>query len=405
MSGAGAARPSAAALPWYLASSSLWLAAMTLQTFLVQWLLVFHLHADAMQLGASRALMDIPPLAMLLIGGVLADRSDGRRLLAGLSLAACLPPLAMLAAIGHLGYAAILGFGIVMALLQTASDPARAAMLNRITRIDIQRTVTLATLVTTLVAMAAYWLGGRLETLGLAAVLGIQSALFAAAAAAASRLPPLPPPPRGMAPPVRDGLRALWKLPPVRDILAMNFASSMFNAGAYAIVAPLLVREVYAGDAAFLSALFIAFTIGSTGANALLLAFMPLRRPGRVFLRMQLVRIAILAALWCAPPPWLFLALIGAWGVVMGVTSTLVRTTVQEQAPPPHRAKILAALIASFMVASPASALILGFAVEFTSAATGLLPGIAISLAIFAFGRWKSDLWRYESSDSARPWA
>ena len=86
----------------------------------------------------------------------------------------------------------------------------------------------------------------------------------------------------------------------------------------------------------------------------------------------------------------------------MGITSTLVRTTVQEMAPTPHRAKTLAVLLASFLVASPFSALVLGFVVHASDAPAGLLPGVFLSLGIFAVGvRW-SGLWHFESPSFAR---
>ena len=388
--------PGRSELPWYLASSGSWLAAMTLQGFLVQWLLVFHLEVEAMELGVSRALMETPPLVMLLIAGVVADRVDGRRVLIALSVAACLPPLLLAGAGGQAGYWVVVAFGMVMALLQSATDPSRAAMMNRITRIDIQRTVTLTTVVTMFISLGAIWLGGRLESVGLGTVLALQAALFAVSAGAVARLSPQPPA-GGVGLDLAPGLRALWRLPLVRNVIAINFVSAMFNAGAYAVVVPLIVREVYAGDAAFLASVFIAFTIGSAGSNVVLLLLMPLRRPGRVFVVMQLTRLVILAALWAEPPAWAFFALISCWGVNMGVTSTLARTTVQELAPGEHRAKILAILLASFMVAAPVSALMLGFVVELGDAPAGLLPGVVVSLALFLVGRYSSGLWSFES--------
>lgn len=395
--------PRRAEFAWYLASSSAWLAAMTVQTYLVQWLLVFHLNVEALELGASRALMEAPPLLMLLVGGVFADRLESRRLLIALALAACLPPLAMAAGVGRLAYGPIIAFGIAMALLQTASDPARARMMNRVTRIDIQRTVALTTFATTLVGIGAYQLAGRLETLGLGTVLLIQTGLFALAGAATVRLSPQPL--AGTAPALATdlaaGLRALWKAPLVRDVIGINFVSALFNAGAYIVVLPLVVRDVYGADGAFLANMFTVFTIGSTSATLLLFFLMPLRRPGRVFLLMQITRVAILLGLWLQPPSWLFFALILAWGVNMGVTTTVVRTTVQELAPEAHRAKILSILIASFMVSSPISALLLGGVVAATDALTGLLPGVVVSLAILLVGISATDLWRFEPPSSA----
>ena len=58
--------------------------------FLIQWLLVFYLRTDAMQLGFSRALMELPPIILLLLGGIYADRTDGRRMLLWISGTAAL---------------------------------------------------------------------------------------------------------------------------------------------------------------------------------------------------------------------------------------------------------------------------------------------------------------------------
>ena len=249
MNGRSAAKPPLprrAELPWYLAGSGFWLAAMALQTWLVQWLLVFHLDMPPAQFGASRALIDLPPLAMLLIAGTVADRVDGRRVLIALSAAACVPPLLVAASIAHLSYWTALAFGVAMALMQWTTEPSRAAMMNRVTRIDIQRTVTLTTLATTFVSLGAVWLAGRLATVGVAYVLLLLVALLVVAGGAALPLSPQPPT-AGPRADLSAGLKSLWRLPLVRNIIGLNLLSSMFNAGAYLVVVPLMIREVYAG--------------------------------------------------------------------------------------------------------------------------------------------------------------
>ena len=62
------------------------MAAMSLQGFLITWLIVGVLHTPADRVGFGRALIEMPGLAILLIGGVLADRTDGRRLLIACTL-------------------------------------------------------------------------------------------------------------------------------------------------------------------------------------------------------------------------------------------------------------------------------------------------------------------------------
>jgi Major Facilitator Superfamily len=194
------------------------------------------------------------------------------------------------------------------------------------------------------------------------------------------------------------GFKAAWRQPLIRSIILLNFLSSLFNAGAYIIAVPFIVKDVYGGDAAFFATVMMTFTAGSIGSNVLLLRFMPLRRPGRLFLLMQPTRVAILTLLWLKPSLWLFYLAILAWGLNMGVTTTLVRTTVQELADPSHRGQILAVLLVSFMVAAPASSIVLGGVIAHYDPLSALLPGIVMSLAIFAIGFAVSGLWRYEAA-------
>lgn len=397
---AGTELPPPSAYPWFLASSSLWLAGMSLQGFLFTWLLVGVLERPADEAGFARSLAEFPPLVVLFLGGLLGDRFNGRAYLAVMHLLVALPPLliASVYSMGLLGYWWVVLFGVLMASLQALSDPARQSLISRVARMDIQRAVTIMIITSSLVGLSGFYLGGRLDVLGLGTVLAIQSALFLGGTIAILRLPPLP----RMGDPRRRttlsaGFRAVWQAPLVRDIISLNLLSSLFNAGAYVVVIPYIVREVYGGDAAFYASVMMVFSAGSIGSSVLLLAFMPLARPGRLFLLMQLTRVLILLALFIEPSLWLFYLAMFAWGLNMGITTTLVRTTVQELADPVRRAQILSVLLLSFMITAPVSSLLLGVLIEHTTPLTALLPGVLISLVIFLLGTWRSGLWEYRS--------
>lgn len=393
--------PSRSAYPWYLTSTSLWMAGMSLQGFLFTWLLVGTLETPADQVGIARSLAEFPPLAILLLGGVLGDRFNGRHFLTAMHLLMALPPLLIVGVFeaGALSYAWVVVFGVLMASIQAFSDPARQSALSRVSRLDVQRSVTIMTIFTSGVGIGGFYLGGRLDELGLTAVLLIQALIFALGMIATWRLPDLP---AVQAPTARPrlgaGLSALAQLPLVRNVIGLNFISSLFNAGAYIVAIPYIAKEVYGGDAGFFALVMTVFTIGSIGSNVILLAFMPLRRPGRLFLIMQLTRTVILLLLWSEPSLWLFYAGILAWGLNMGVTTTMVRTTVQELAPAPVRAQILSVLLFSFLVSSPISSVLLGFLISETTPLAALLPGVVVSLLIFVAGLVWSGLWRYEFS-------
>ena len=378
---------------------------MSLQGFLFTWLLVGVLEIPADQAGVARSLAEFPPLAMLLIGGALGDRFNGRSYLAAMHLLMCVPPLAiaMVFELGLLSYWWVVTFGVLMAGIQSLSDPVRQSTLARVAHFDIQRAVTIMTIATSLVGIGGMYVGGQLERLGLATVLLIQSLTFLGGLAAVWRLPSLPGVRSAQRPNIGAGLKAVLRLPLVRNVIGLNFLSSLFNAGAYIIVIPYIVKEIYLGDAETFALVLIIFTIGAIGSNVALLAFMPLRRPGRLFLILQLTRVAILSVIWLQPTLMLFYAALIVWGINQGMTTTLARAIVQELAPPEEGARILSVLIFSFMVSAPVSAILLGVLVERFDPMAGLVPGMAISLVIFGIGIVKSGLWPYQSDAAPAP--
>ena len=392
--------PPRSAYPWYLLSSSLWMGGMSMQGFLFTWLLVGILEIAPDQVGLTRSIAELPPLVMLLLGGLLGDRINGRSYLASMHLLMCLPPLvvAMVFELGLLSYWWVVLFGLLMSAIQALSDPARQAILSRVARFDAQRAVTLMTLVTSLVGIGGVAIGGQLENLGLAPVLAAQALLFGLGIFAVQQLPQLPVGAGRRRAKFTAGLRAVWRLRLIRNVIGLNFLSGLFNAGAYVVVIPFIVKDVYAGGAGMYSWVVIVFTIGSIGSSLLLLVFMPLRHPGRRFLAMQLNRVLILLIIWSEPPLWLFYAALVAWGVNAGVTTTLARSIVQELAPPDQRAQILSILLLSFMAAAPISSLLLGQVIEQFNPLSALLPGVVISFVIFGIGLARSGLWEYESA-------
>jgi hypothetical protein len=256
------------------------------------------------------------------------------------------------------------------------------------------------TIVTSLAGLVGVWLGGQLDRVGLFAVLLLQASCFAIGADAARRMPPMPPPTIPGRPDLLAGVRAAWAIPLIRNIVGLNFLSSLVNAGAYIVAIPFIVKEVYSGDAHFFASVMMVFTAGSIGSNVILLRYMPLLHPGRLFLLMQLTRVVILGVLWTRPALWLFYAVMFAWGLNMGVTTTLVRTTVQELAEGVHRAQILSVLLVSFMISAPLSSMLLGNLIAGFDPLTALIPGIVVSLVIFTIGVASSRLWQYEAAAS-----
>ncbi len=394
---------SKSAFAFYLTGSSLWMVGMSLQGFLFTWLLVGVLETPAIETGYARFIAELPPLAVLLVGGMLGDRSNGRTYLMIMHSLMAIPPLivAVVFELGMLSYWWVVLFAVSMASIQSLSDPARQAVLSRVTPMHIQRAVTVMTIVTTGVGTVGFYLGGRLEDGGLSLVLCLQTLCFLTGILAVKRLPTLPASQQHRAS-FAQGLKATFDIPLIRNIIGLNFLSSLFNAGAYIIAIPYIVTEVYQGDAGFFANVMIIFTAGSIGSNVLLYLFMPLRHPGRLFVFMQLTRIVILGLLVVKPSLPVFYLLMFAWGLNMGVTTTIVRSTVQELAPPAQRAQILSILLLSFMVSSPISSILLGYVISGFTPLAALVPGMFMSAIIFVIAITVSGLWHYDSTTSAQ---
>lgn len=169
------------------------MAAMSLQGLLITWILVGVLDESASVYGESRALINTVPLVILLVGGFAGDRFDARRLLFGLSLLTAIVPVLLTLGMVNLKLWMVIAFGAGITLLTSLADPAKQAVINRVSHLDMQRSIALVTIVPSLVGIAAMSLGALLEALGLVPVLLVLAGLYALSAFAVLGLPELPP--------------------------------------------------------------------------------------------------------------------------------------------------------------------------------------------------------------------
>lgn len=195
-----------------------------------------------------------------------------------------------------------------------------------------------------------------------------------------------------------EGLRATYRSKVILNVLVINFVSSIFNAGSFMTVFPFIVKRVYDGDAFTLSWLMAIFFAGAALSNAILLRFMPLLRPGRLFLLMQLSRIIVLALIYIRGDLWLLILGTFGWGLNMGVTSNLARTIVQESAEPEFRGRILSVFSIGMVGSAPIGAIVLGWLIETVGTLNALWPAMILSALLCAYGALFTGVWRYQSS-------
>jgi Na+/melibiose symporter-like transporter len=196
---------------------------------------------------------------------------------------------------------------------------------------------------------------------------------------------------------VLAGFKAVYDHKIILQTLIINFVSSIFNAGAFMTVFPFIIKRIYGGDALLLATMMIVFFGGAMVSNLIMLKLMPITRPGKFYLIMQLTRVIILGILWIKPDYWLMVIAIIAWGLNMGVTTTLARTIVQESAAPEYRARILSVFSLGLLGSAPIGALVLGWIIEAFGTLNALIPAMAISVGLFLYGILATSVYRYES--------
>ncbi len=392
----------------YLGASGCAGIAFAMQNLLASWLLIGVLLLPADQVGVALAIIGIPGIFVMLWGGASADRSDPKDLLLRVYLIAPILPLFLIVANGlnALNIWTVTAWGLGVSTLISFSGPALLTTLNRVSGERVQQGVTAATAVGFIVQMMGLAMAGQMERIGLSAALSIQAVCFLIGVLMVRNLPSFP---NGKAQvhhsawnEVLEGLKATYRNRDVFNVLLINFTSSIFNAGAFLTVFPFIIKRIFDGDAWLLAVMMIIFYAGATTSNLLMLRFMPLANPGRIFLVMQLSRMAILFLLW-AWPNWIVLILTTiAWGLNMGITSTLARAIVQESAEPQYRGRIMSVFNLGFVGSAPIGALVLGVIIEMFGTLNALIPALAVSFVLFIYGTFTTSLWTYRSP-AAKP--
>ena len=386
----------------YLGSTAFSGIAFAMQQLLLSWTLIGILEVPASQVGLIQAAAGIPGIFVMLLGGVRADDTDPRTLLIRVYLFAPVLPLFLITVVQlqQLSIQAVLLWALGMSFCVSYSSPAQQTILNRIASSSVQKAVSAATAVGFLVQIFGLGIAGTIDKFGLSPALAFQATCVGLGAFAVRRLHPQPPVIQKTESPFKnlaDGFREIYKQQDIMQTLIINFTSSVFNAGAFMTVFPFIVKEIYGGNAFLLSFLMVIFYAGATISNLLMIRVMPLVRPGRIFLIMQLSRMVILGLIWFQPVFWIFALACVGWGLNMGVTMTLARTIVQESATAEFRARIMSVYILGLLGSAPIGALILGSLIDSLGILNSLIPAISISIGLFMYGIIFTNVYNYRS--------
>lgn len=389
------------AFPVYLAGLASWFVPLGIQMVLFPWLVAVVLHMDAFAVGVAQAAVMAPSLLFLPLGGLVADRGNPRRLLLRYHLLYALPPLALAFVLWSdgLSYPLLIAYGIVAGAIGAFAIPTRDALLPVVAPTGgLPKAVALAT---------ALQFGGQLlgiacastaDRFGALPLLLLHSGMVLAGCIFVRRLPDPPAHPKaehlGFWRSIGEGVSTAAKSDQIWPVLLLNFGVGIFYVGPFMAVLPLAIRDHYAGGAAELSYMNLAFwaaTILASIALAGLARRVTLR--GRLISCAVLVGALVLLSLATLPPLPVFLVLVFVWGLGAGITMTQSRTVVQIVAPATHRARLMSLFQLGMSGGGPIGAFLTGtICAVWGLKAALLVPAIAMMVMI-AIVLLRSRLW------------
>ena len=383
-----AARPgrqdSVGSLTRYLGATSSWFGGWGMQQVLFPWLVVGVLHASAETTGLTQMSVLLSNLALVLVGGVVADRVEPRRLLVGLHLGSLLPVGLLLAAVlgGWLSLPVLVTCGVLIGVTSAFNVPARDTLLRQVAGDDVAELVTRVTLVQFSSQLTGMAIAGLARFVGAGAVILVQGMVLAGGALFARGLPLRPARPEAMGDltlrEMTAGVRIVWRSE-LRAVLMLVAAVGLFFMGSYHVVFPLLVRDVYGGSILELSLLMGMFPLGTIIGSGVLLRRGGIRRKGRALVLALTGGGGFLIVGGSGLPyPGVVLATLG-WGLCGAVFMNMSRSLFQERAPEAERARVLAVNQLGFLGTAPLGSILAGFAAAALGPAhTMVVAGLAM---------------------------
>ena len=357
-------------LAWYLVSSASFVIPLGVGQLLLPWLLAIYLEESATRIGLAQMIAQLPVVMLVLWGGWLGDRMDQRRLLIYLTGIMTIPPL-VLAAIfywGSVTYALVVVYSVIMGCFMAFVQPARDALVNRVAGQRIQQVVTITVGLQWGVKIIGFAIGSTADFVGPTILLLLISLFMGAAMLAVKLIPPLEEIENeatdGIVSQIKDGLRIAWSNLKIRTAMLQILALAVFFSGAYLVLLPVMIRELYGGGSLGLAGGFGFNLAGTVLATLVLMKTGRIRYPGRALIFGTVFSCSFLLTLTLPLVDWLFYLILFFWGAGGGLIVIMSRSIVQENAPDTHRARIMSIFSLAMMGGSPIGSLLMGLLID-----------------------------------------
>ncbi len=327
-----------------------------MQRVAISWQ-IYEITGDALQLGLLGLVRFAAIFVVGLVGGVLADQRDRRRLLivSQLGLALSSVFLAVLATNDIDSVGAIYGLTLFAAALTAIGGPARQAFIpSLVPREEIAGAMSLNILAMQIATVsgpvAAGWLIGRIDVTPIYVLDALSFIAVAVAAVAIRARPPASIVSRGTFHAAVEGLAFLRGSPVLLGVMAADFAATFF--GAATVLMPIFAEEVLGIGPRGLGFLYAAPAAGAVlGSLAMTLGPFP-RRPGRGVLVAIALYGATVVGFGLSRSIWLSLVFLAAGGAADAASMGL-RLAIRNLVTPDELRGRVAATHSMFAMGGP----------------------------------------------------
>jgi len=332
---------------------------------------VYQLSGSSIKLGLTGFFQSLPFIIFGLVGGVLADVVDRKKLIMTAQLLNLLPAFALgiLTIRGTIQVWHIYVLTVMTSLVQVFGQPARMALIpGLVPRTHLMNAVTLNTLTHQASLLFGPALAGLfIDLIGLDHTYFLSAALFAPAILAILGIKS-PGKPAGARRQVRfrdavEGVRFIWVQRIILSLLLLDFGTILV--GFYQPLLPVFARDVFRVSASGLGLLYAAPAIGLLLGSALLLLVGDIKRKGALAVVAAILFAGNLGLLGSAPWFWLGVLIVGALGFTDSISVTMRRTVVLLLAPDGMRGRANSLITVFAQSANALGALIAGTAAAF----------------------------------------
>jgi predicted MFS family arabinose efflux permease len=368
----------------------LWFGACTssigtwMQTVAQNWL-VLEITNSPFLLGLDSFLGQIPIFLFSLIGGVVADRTDRRRLLIGSQIVqmSCAFLLAALFAFGKVHVWHILSLSFVVGLAQAFGGPAYQALIPTLVAAkDLPNAIALNSIQFNLARVIGPMLGGlALTSLGAAWCFTFNGISFVAVIIALSWLPvrPLAASSASLLASLKEGFGFIQRQHAMAPLIALAFLMTLLGIPLLVFL-PVVVKDVFHMGPRVFTLLLCISGAGAVAGALIVAAFGHIHRKGLATLLTLVILGALMTAFAISTSLILSGILLFLAGAALVAVFAMISSLVQLIAPDEMRGRVMSVYNVAFRGGMPIGALISGELITKYSVGT-VLAGNGVLLA------------------------